>query len=200
MSTTRTRPPVGWSGTKVFAVLLALLCVGLMAAALRVSDSAGDYQVVQGTVGQPVAVRGGHLSADQVRVATALSREGEITGETPGLFVVVQVRITATGNRDISLTTPQLLTSDGRTYVPYSSNLLKAVSGFQTTADVVFEVDPSRMNDLTLQLWEGETVFQYPQRARIHLGITPANADQWRAAGRDQTLEPRRSELTEALP
>ena len=116
------------------------------------------------------------------------------------MFVVVEVRLAATENRAVSLTSPQLLTRDGRTYVPYTSSLLKAVSGFRTTNDVVFEVDPRHIDDLTLLLWESEVVFQYQQRARIHLGITPANAEQWRQAARDQSVEPRRSEVTEALP
>ena len=35
-----------------------------------------------------------------------------------------------------------------------------------------------------------ELLSGYQQRARIHLGITPDNAEQWRAAARDQMLEP----------
>lgn len=189
-----------WSRTKISAVLLALLCVGVMAAALRVSEGGGEYQIRQGNAGEWIEIRGGELSANHVRVATDLRREGEITAETQGMFVVVEVQIAATENRAISLTSPQLLTRDGRTYVPYTSSLLKAVSGFRITNDVVFEVDPSHIDDLTLMLWEAEVVFQHQQRARIHLGITPHNADQWRQAGRDQTVEPRRSEVTEALP
>ena len=100
------------------------------------------------------------------------------------MFVVVEVRLAATENRAVSLTSPQLLTRDGRDVrCPYNSSLLKAVSGFRTTNDVVFEVDPRHIDDLTLLLWESEVVFQYQQRARIHLGITPANAEQWRQAG-----------------
>lgn len=200
MSQNYATPTRSWSRTKVSAVLLALLCVGVMAAALRVSESRGDYQIRQGHAGERIEIRGGELSADRVRVATALGREGEITAETKGMFVVVEIRLAATKNRAVSLTSPQLLTRDGRTYVPYTSSFLKAVSGFQITNDVVFEVDPAHIDDLTLMLWEAEVVFQYPQRTRIHLGITPDNADQWRQAGRDQTVEPRRSEITEALP
>lgn len=190
----------GWARAKVLAVLLALLSVAVMAAALRVSEEQLEFQVVPGVAEQVLAVRGGELSAGDVRVGTELTREGAVVSRTQGLFVVVEVRLAATGNRDITLTDPVLLTSDGRTYNTYDSGLLKAVSGFRTRNDAVFEVDPAHLDDLTLQLWEGEIVAGYQQRSRIHLGITPANADQWRAAGQDQDVEPRRTEVTEAIP
>ncbi len=182
------------------AVLLALLSVAVMAAALRVSEDRSDFQVVQGNVDQTIDIRAGNLSAGNVRVGTQLTREGAVVSETKGMFVVVEIRLAATGNRDLTLTGPLLLTRDGRTYAAYDSSLLKAVSGFRTAADAVFEVDPAHLDDLTIQLWEGEIVSGYQQRARIHLGITPANAAGWSAAGRDRGVEPRRIEVTEALP
>jgi hypothetical protein len=87
-------PSRGLSRSKVFAVLLALLCVGVMAAALRVSESRGEYQVLWGRLGQPVEPPGAELAVDQVLVGQALSRDREITGE---LFVLATVRIAATG-------------------------------------------------------------------------------------------------------
>ena len=190
----------GWSRAKVVALLLSLLSVGVMAAALRVSDDRLDFQVVSGVAEETLSVRGGELSAGNVRVASQLTREGAVLSETTGMFVVVEVRLAATGNRDITLTGPKLLTADGRTYTTYDSSLLKAVSGFRTRNDAVFEVDPAHIDDLTIQLWEGEIVSGYQQRSRIHLGITPGNANQWRAAGRNSGVEPRRTEVTEGNP
>ena len=194
-----TRRTSGWARSKVLAVLLALLSVAVMAAALRVSEDRLEFQVVQGVPDQTLAVRSGELSAGNVRVGTRLLREGTVLSETKGMYVAVEVRLAATGNRDITLTEPKLLTSDGRTYNTFDSSLLKAVSGFRTVNDAVFEVDPAHVDNLTIQLWEGELVYGYQQRSRIHLGITPGNADQWRAAGRNLGIESRPSETTEAI-
>jgi hypothetical protein len=67
------------------------------------------------------------------------------------------------------------------------------------STDVTFEVDPARIDDLTLELYETEFVSGYQQRLRIHLGITPGNADRWRAAAKDQVLSPA-DPSTRALP
>ncbi len=54
-----------------------------------------------------------------------------------------------------------------------------------STSDFLFEVDPKEIDDLTLEIWSQGIVYGYHDRARIHLGITPGNADQWREAARD---------------
>lgn len=192
--------PTGWGSAKVVAVVLAVLSVAVMAAALRVSQDRLEFQVITANVDQTLAIRGGELSVGNVRVGSRLTREGAIASSTTGMFVTVEVRLAATGNRDITLGSARLLTSDGRTYTAYDSSLIKAVSGFRTTVDETFEVDPAHIDDLTIQIWESELIAGYQQRARIHLGITPGNADAWRAAGRDRGIEPVRNELSEALP
>jgi hypothetical protein len=60
--------------------------------------------------------------------------------------------------------------------------------GFQATHDAVFEVDPVTIDHLTLELYPVERVSGFTERTRIHLGITPGNAEQWRAAGQDQPI------------
>jgi hypothetical protein len=190
----------GLARSKVLAVLLALISVAVMAAALRVSDDRLPFQVLPGIADQTLAIRDGEVSAGNVRVGTQLLREGAVVSETPGLFVVVEIRLAATGNRDLSLSNPLLLTRDDRTYDTYDSSTVRAVTGFRTVGDAVFEVDPDHIDDLTLQLWETELVSGYQQRARIHLGITPQNAAAWRAAGAGTGVEPRRLGDTEAIP
>jgi hypothetical protein len=41
---------------------------------------------------------------------------------------------------------------------------------------------------LTLELSPVELASGFTQHTRIHLGITPDNADEWRAAGREQQI------------
>ena len=55
---------------------------------------------------------------------------------------------------------------------------------------MVFEVDPAVLADITLELAPSGMLTAYAEHARIHLGITEDNAEAWRAAGRDQIVEP----------
>ena len=64
-----------------------------------------------------------------------------------------------------------------------------AEPGFTGFTDLLFEFDPAQVDDLTLEIGRRELLSGYSQRVRVHLGITPDNADQWRAAARDQILE-----------
>ena len=63
-----------------------------------------------------------------------------------------------------------------------------AAPGFQTTADVVFEVDPARLADLTIEIWDAEIIRGYHQRVQVPLGITADNAAVLVAQGRELTL------------
>ena len=109
------------------------------------------------------------------------------------MFVVVEVRLAATGNRDLTLTDPRCSPPTAAPTTRYDSGLLKAVSGFRYAATTPSSRSTRpTLDDLTLELWEGEIVSGYQQRAGSTSGITPANADQWRAAGGTRIVEPRR--------
>jgi hypothetical protein len=71
--------------------------------------------------------------------------------------------------------------------------------GFETSVDIVFEVDPARIDGLTLEIWPSEFISSYQQRVRIDLGITTANAEQWRTAAKDRGIEMSRG-TTKAIP
>jgi hypothetical protein len=60
--------------------------------------------------------------------------------------------------------------------------------GFASEQEVVFEVDPAELADLTLELAPAGIITAYGQHVRIHLGITEENAEAWRAAGHEQVL------------
>jgi hypothetical protein len=141
-------------------------------------------------MGQPVPVRGGTVTVSDVRVGTALTRFDQVEARTPGLFVVVLVQIAATGTKSVSPPDARVLSGDRRygRFRHLGAGITQP--GFETSVDAVFEVDPAAIDDLTLELYPVELVTGFTQRIRIHLGITPGNADQWRVAGRDQVLEP----------
>ena len=108
------------------------------------------------------------------------------------MFVLVSVQTTATGRENLTLANAGLL-SGPRSYGNFGvGGGASAEPGFTGFTDLLFEVDPAQIDDLTLEIGRRELLSGYSQRVRMHLGITPDNAEQWRAAARDQILEPAR--------
>lgn len=182
----------GLARARLLRGLVAIALVALAAAGLRLSEGATerDAEVVRGALGEPVAINGGTVTADRVRVGTTLLRYDRVEATTVGLFVAVRVEVAATGTTRIQTYHTRLLSGERR-YAGVSSLSLGLVEpGFAEVSDLVFEVDPAGIDDLTLELAPGEVLSGYAEHARIHLGITPDNAEQWRTAGRDQAIEP----------
>lgn len=170
-------------------VLVALACVVLAAVGLRLSDPP-DFQVLRGELGAPVRMNDGDVTVDRLQVGDSLLESGDIKYRTPGMFVVVNVSASATGAQSLRITDSRL-TSGDRSYLPYSNlSSVTAVPGFTSSMDFVFEVDPNRIDDLTLELWQEEIVGGYNQRVQVPLRITAANADQWRARAHVPVVEP----------
>jgi hypothetical protein len=172
-------------------LLVTIALVALAAVGLRLSEMHKDrnFEIVRGVLGEPVAVNGGTITASDVRVGTALSQRDEVYAVTPGLFVVVRVEVAATGPELIRPKDLRVFTKNRR-YDDFGNTYTgQAEPGFASSMDAVFEVDPADLADLTLELYQVESVAGYAQHGRIHLGITRGNAEQWRAAGQEQTVE-----------
>jgi len=176
--------------SRLARALAAIALVALAAVGLRLSDDGSEFEVVRGVVGAPVALNDGTVTATEVRVGTSLSREGEVYAVTPGLFVVVRTEVAATVPRELPSYNARVLTGSRRYDALSGPGLGNVPPGFSATADVVFEVDPAVLADLTLELAPADLITAYPEYARIHLGITEDNAEGWWAAGRDQVVEP----------
>lgn len=178
--------------SRLLRVLVAIALVSLAAVGLRLSegDEERDFEVVRGVLGETVTLNDGTVTASDVRVGTALSRDDKVYAETPGLFVVVRVESAATRPTTMKGLGSQVLTASRR-YEEFSAQRTSLLApGFRSGQDLVFEVDPADLADLALDLNPGQVLVAYPQHARIHLGITRENAEAWRAAGRDQVLTP----------
>jgi hypothetical protein len=176
------------SRSKLLDVLLALALVVLSAVGLRLSDpEEKTFQVVNGVIGKPVKINNGDVIVTRVRVGTVVKQYGEIQDSTAGMFVAVSVTGAATGPKPLRLDA-QLLSKQVR-YRSYSFTSVAVNPGFEISTDAIFEVDPAHMDNLTLEMWPGEVLSAYQEHARIKLGITAANADQWVAAARGQELE-----------
>lgn len=178
--------------SRLLRVLVAIGLVTLAAVGLRLSEGAEDtdFEIARGVRGEAVQVNHGTVAVRDVRVGTSLGRNDEVYADTPGLFVVVRVELAATGAGGMAGYNARLL-NDDRRYEEFSTDRTIAVPpGFVGETDLVFEVDPGWLADLTLDLDPGEIIVAYPEHVRIHLGITADNAEQWQAAGRDQVVVP----------
>ena len=170
------------------SVIVALTCVALSAAGLRLSETAGtDHQFIRGRVGDTVAIDGGLVTVGDVRVGTALKSNNQIRDRTTGMFVVVHVDAEATGTEEAH---PAVGASLARRR-PELRHLRRA--GGCRRRDRLRGVDRCDLRGGSgadrrpdPELYETEFVSGYQQRLRIHLGITPGNADRWRAAAKDQ--------------
>jgi hypothetical protein len=176
--------------SRVVRLVVAIAMVALAGIGLRLSDEEDNFEVVRGVLGEPVPIHGGTVTAGDIRAGTALIRYDEVEARTPGLFLVVRVQMAATATEAVEPPDARVLSGDRRygRFRPLGAGTTHP--GFETSVDAVFEVDPAAIDDLTLELYPVELVSGFTQRVRIHLGITPGNADQWRTAGRDQVLEP----------
>lgn len=195
MSTRRGRLRV--SRDKLTGIVAALACLAFSAIGLMVNDG-GDYRYVDGVRDQPVSIERAELTAGDVHVGTRLVDDGEVEAETTGMFVSIRTTLAVPGTQRVLINRSQLITQD-RTYNAWIGSTLAADPGFSQTQDLVFEVDPAQIDDLTLEIWYGGIVHGYYQRARIHLGITPDNAEQWRRAGAQSSIEPESRPVSEAL-
>jgi hypothetical protein len=174
---------------RVVSWVVAIALVALAGVGLRLSEAGAqaDAQIVSGVLGQPVKVNDGEITVTEVRVGTALKSFGDVD-RTPSMFVLVRTRASATGSRDLNLS-ESVLTNGDVTYDSFSFySGVQAAAGFRSTSDLVFEVDPARIDNLALELSNLEIVSGYQQHVRIYLGITPGNAAQWRSAAQGQVL------------
>ena len=193
------RFPIRFPGSKLAGVLAAIALVAVSAVGLRLSDPKGTVDMVSGVAGKPVTFNDGELSVDRVRVGTVLTQNDEVRERSAGMFVAVAVTGAATGPRELSLGSAELVSKEVH-YKTYGLTSVSAAPGFKTSTDIVFEVDPARIEGLTLEMWRNEVISGYQQRVRIPLGITTANANQWRDAARGWGIDISLSNSTRPIP
>lgn len=185
--------------SRLWTALVTLCCIALAAAAIRASEPDDKFQVIRGSLGAPSELNGGTVTVDRLRVGHALSEDGLDSARTAGMFVVVRVTAAAPGQRAIEVSESQVASED-RIYHPYFGLAsVHAQPGFRSAADLVFEVDPVRIADLTLELWQTEVFVGYPQHVRVPLGITAANAGTFANTARTATVSVSRFDTTSTL-
>ncbi len=186
------------SRDKLVGVVVALACLAFSAVGMKVYDSP-EFMYVDGIRNEPVTIEQSELTVGDVAVGTRLVDDGEVKAETTGMFVVVTATLAVPGSQKVIMNKAQLITRT-RTYDSWSGAVLSAGPGFADTEQLVFEVDPGQIDDLTLEIWSAGIVHGFYARGRIHLGITAANAEQWRQAAAGRELPYQISGTTVALP
>jgi len=205
MNTSR-RAPRTVGRSRVVGIVLAILLVTVAAVAYRLSDPGasdeyGSSDLVRAPLDVATSYESGRVLVSDVRVGSEVT-EGDDSFRTQGLFVVVNVTVQATGRDTVRASDMRLVDDGGTTYLPAFSlgSTVKADPGFQTSSDVVFEVDPARIDGLTLELWDQGLTYRYFDRTQTPLGITAANAGRWREAGAGRTVGVVRDDLVTGLP
>lgn len=183
--------------SRLIAVLITVACIAVATLGLRLSEPT-EYESSKARLGEPAEFLGGSLTVEKVRVGTILTREGELQLTTEGLFVVVTVTVAA---REAKVSaSDSVLVSDKYRYDAIDGfDLVDAEPGFQTTKDLVFEVDPHHMADLALESRKTELIVGYHERALVSLGITKGNAEQWWQAGKGREVDYARFETVRVV-
>jgi hypothetical protein len=178
------------SRSRLLSWLVAIVCVVVAAVGLQVSEPEESVDTTTGLREEALRFGDGSVTVTTVGVGDALDTRWQLV-RTSGMFVVVTVTLAAEGRNDLRLTSFRLLSGD-RIYHEYELEALAAAPGFAQTDDLLFEVDPRQIDDLTIELGTSEVLHGFHQRLRVHLGITPDNAQAWRDAARGQIVEPGR--------
>lgn len=122
------------------AVVVIGLCAAVALSSLALRRDSGEI-VVEGRVGEPLAVVTVTATVDEPRAGSTLVDSGGGTATTDLAFVVVPVTVSQV--RD-GVPVKTELRSGERTYLPWEGlTTLSARPGFSSLQDVVFEVDPA---------------------------------------------------------
>jgi len=172
------------------AITIAVIAVVLAGDLTKNSPVVSTYR---GAPGAPVAVLGMTVTADDLRLGTALEDPAVTTSKTNDRFVVVKVSIVC--HSDCAQLRPQL-ESNGHTYTTWNDGTsnLNSPLGFRITGDVVFEVLTADLSDdVVITFTPSQTVTTIPQVASFTFPL-PSGAV---AAAQDVTVNAATAMTTE---
>lgn len=183
---------------RILGGLLCLLMVLVSAVLFRVTepnDAWGDHAKLRPGVAVPFDDDGATMTLTGHRWASTSSNGGNDLAHTPGLFLMVEVVITA--DRTQVLSPEVTLTAGGDTFTPTRMNSAIVPPGFRGTVQVLFDLPPAVLNDqLSLDFRPSWNVWLYAKRPQLTLRLTDAE----RAAARDTVVESDQSLQPEPVP
>lgn len=180
---------------RVIAILLAVVCVVATGIGVELSGKLDDLKATRTIrVGQSAPLNGGTVAVTRVQAATELG-DGNEYGEqfvaSKGMFLVITVRYAVPGEESTVGGLGGLpLEASGRTYKAFGNSILKVRAGYVGTGTLLYEVDPTHLDDATLTLEHGEIFSVTGQRVRVKLGIDSSNAAAWYRSAKGRTLRP----------
>jgi hypothetical protein len=187
--------------TKLMAFVVAVICVLVAGVAVKYTPQLNDAQIKRAVVGETVRFYKAEVTVTEVQAGTLLQNEFDETEtiESKGLLIALTFAMAAP--EEEQRLSPKSLHADGdRVYEAIESASMTVPAGFRGTSIFVYEVDPNHIDDLWIEAGAGEIFYAYPQELRIRLGITSANADQWRRAARGRTVTSLANPELQALP
>ena len=139
-----------------------------------------NIKIVHGTIGEPLDYTGSGSTVEVTRIAFAQSvldagaTDDDKPLETNGVYVAIEWD-TARGVQKPDNIIPTLTADDGSVYTPIqgvtSSSFDFPDAGFARTGAMVFEVNPSDMTNLTLELRPMMLFNVYNSNIAVDLGI-----------------------------
>ncbi|WBQ05493.1 hypothetical protein [Kribbella sp. CA-293567] len=162
--------------TVLVGVMFVLLGgLSRLAAPDQVFDEANRV-VVQGTIGEALDYNGSTVTVQRVKFARAYltGDSDEKPVQSSGIYVAVEYD-TVRGTAEVPYPTTRLVTADDTVYAPISetwgNNIDFAEPGFGISSSVVFEVDPTNVEGLTLQVRTGPLYNVLTQDVAVDLGV-----------------------------
>ncbi|MGI8768776.1 MAG: hypothetical protein ACR2I1_06675 [Propionibacteriaceae bacterium] len=188
--------PASWPAWKIriWSGVFALVCIIVSTVALHsfgndsVQDDSRAFKAT-GVVGQTVDVNSGEVTVLDVKVGQTLAgTDGRPEVHSPGVFVGVDVQVACPKEEENPGQTVKLH-GGSRTYTEWAAaGVVGPPAGYQTTARMIFEVDPADLNRLVFEAYRGEIIAGYERHAWIDLGLA-GRADQLRAAAAGTTVK-----------
>lgn len=197
------RPPGAGRGrvTKLMALLIAAVCVLVAGVAVKYSPELGEAQIKRASVGEPVRFYKATVTLTDVKVGTLKADdydEGEYE-ESKGMLVALTFVVEAPEEKQ-RISAGSLHANGDRVYKSIDFDVIRPEAGYRATGTVLYEVDPDHIDDLWVEVGDGEIFYGYSQKLHIRLGITEENADAWRKAAQGRAVKAESPPRVEALP
>lgn len=171
------------------AILISAAMVVASVVGYGLSDSDAKYEPIRGRVDDVVKYNHGTAHLDRVQVGTTLSKDGEDVLETAGLFVAVRLTVEATGRERVRVGNATLVSSTASFDALDLVDTMRVEPGFEASKQLIFEVDPQQLAELSFQGSNRGVVNGYYQQLDIDLGFSAATVSEQVSEGQGRTIE-----------